>query len=125
MDKQVLIDINNKISEQDEIYISILHKIQQNETRLTKNKRDQEILVENEKSVVWSNSSFKNNDQRNSELVRILSRNEKYVSLELEINELIEVIKMFKIDLEEVKAFKNYWKRMFDIEMMFQSNQER
>ena len=119
MDKNRLIDINDRIAEQDGFLNETFKSILSLEIELNEMEKEKELVVENQKAIIWADSSLKNNDQRNAVLNKTLLDDDEYVNMEEEIDGQKNNIKQLKIDIEKIKAEKNYWKRMFEIEMLF------
>lgn len=119
MDKNRLIDINDRIAEQDGFLNETFKSILSLEIDLNEMEKEKELVVENQKAIIWADSSLKNNDQRNAVLNKTLLDDEEYINLDDTIDNMKNNIKQLKIDIEKIKAEKNYWKRMFEIEMLF------
>jgi predicted RNase H-like nuclease (RuvC/YqgF family) len=119
MDKNTLLETNNKIFELDGKILKHQKIILEKETELNHLKQEIESVSESVKVNVWSNSAYKNNDQRTAVLNKTLEDDEEFIHLKEREEELTLNIKEMKLQLEYTKAEKNFHKRQLDIFMLF------
>jgi len=119
MDKNTLLETNNKIFELDGKILKHQKNILDKETELNHLKQEIESVSESVKVNVWSNSAYKNNDQRTAVLNKTLEDDDEFVHLKEREEELTLNIKEMKLHLDFIKAEKNFHKRQLDIFILF------
>ena len=119
MDKNTLLETNNKIFELDGKILKHQKNILEKETELNHLKQEIESVSESVKVNVWSNSAYKNNDQRTAVLNKTLEDDDEFVHLKEREEELTLNIKEMKLHLDFIKAEKNFHKRQLDIFILF------